>query len=67
MTSGRKQRINARLMNKTETARYLGLSVPTLNKLLKENKVPQPLKLSEGRWAWDIEKVGEWIEEQQQS
>jgi len=60
-----KDKISQRLFNKTETAKYLGVSVPTLNKLLRENKVPQAIKLSEGRWAWDSEALSKWIDEQQ--
>tara|TARA_B100001093_G_C26430273_1_gene843708 strand:- start:154 stop:357 length:204 start_codon:yes stop_codon:yes gene_type:complete len=66
MTQQRKERINQRLFNKTETAKYLGVSVPTLNKLLREDKVPQAIKLSEGRWAWDLKKLEKWIEESQE-
>ena len=62
----RKERINQRLFNKTETAKYLGVSVPTLNKLLREDKVPQAIKISEGRWAWDLKKLEKWIEESQE-
>jgi len=66
MTQQRKERINQRLFNKTETAKYLGVSVPTLNKLLREDKVPQAIKLSEGRWAWDLKKLEKWIDESQE-
>jgi len=62
-----KDKINQRLYNKAETAKYLGLSVPTLNKLIKEDKVPQAIKISEGRWAWDSLALSKWIDEQQKT
>lgn len=62
-----KDKINQRLYNKTETAKYLGLSIPTLNKLIKEDKVPQAIKLSKRRWAWDSEVLSKWIDEQQET
>lgn len=67
MTQKEKDIIPQRLFNKRETAIYLGLSVPTLNKLIKDRKVPQAIKLSEGRWAWDSEALNKWIVEQQKT
>lgn len=67
MTQQTKDKINQRLYNKAETAKYLGLSIPTLNKLIKEDKVPQAIKLSKRRWAWDSEVLSKWIDEQQET
>ena len=67
MTQKEKEIIPQRLFNKRETAIYLGLSVPTLNKLIKEDKVPQAIKLSARRWAWDSEALNKWIVEQQKT
>ena len=53
---------NPRLITKTSAAEYMGMGTSLFTKLVSENKLPQPIRISERRIVWDIQDLDSHIE-----
>jgi predicted DNA-binding transcriptional regulator AlpA len=50
-----------RIMNKEQTASLIGVSVSTLDRMIRRKKFPQPLQLSPRRVGWPLSLIQAWI------
>jgi prophage regulatory protein len=39
-----------------------GLSVPTIYRLMSQNKFPRPVKITNTARAWKLSEIGAWVE-----
>jgi|TARA_Y100000996_G_scaffold383839_1_gene340106 predicted DNA-binding transcriptional regulator AlpA len=51
-----------RLITKTAASEYLGMGTSLFTKLVSQNKLPQPIRISERRIVWDIQDLDDHIE-----
>lgn len=51
-----------RLIPKTAAAEYLGMGTSLFTRLVSQQKLPQPIRISERRIVWDIKDLDEHIE-----
>lgn len=51
-----------RLLNTKEVCAIIGVTKPTLRKMYEEGRFPEPKRISEGRIAWKLSTVQEWME-----
>ena len=49
------------ILNKVETASLIGVSVSTLDRMVKRGDFPKPLRLSLRRVGWPLSVVLSWI------
>jgi predicted DNA-binding transcriptional regulator AlpA len=50
-----------RIINKKQTASLIGVSVSTLDRMIRRNGFPQPLQLSTRRVGWPLSLILAWI------
>jgi predicted DNA-binding transcriptional regulator AlpA len=43
-----------RLLDTTQTAEFLGMSVPHFRRLYRARKVPSPIKIGERKYGWRL-------------
>lgn len=53
---------NPRLITKTAAAEYMGMGTSLFTKLVSQNRLPQPIRISERRIVWDINDLDSHIE-----
>jgi predicted DNA-binding transcriptional regulator AlpA len=53
---------NPRLITKTAAAEYMGMGTSLFSKLVSQNRLPQPIRISERRIVWDINDLDSHIE-----
>jgi len=51
-----------RLITKTAAAEYLGMGTSLFARLVSQDRLPQPIRISERRIVWDIQDLDEHIE-----
>lgn len=51
-----------RLLNKKQSAKYLGVSVPTLYKLIKQGDIPPPIRISAKREGFNTRDLDKFID-----
>jgi excisionase family DNA binding protein len=61
-----KQKPEPRLLGLTDTARYLGISKPTLYKLVGQKEIPAFKHTGSRVWKFDKQELDAWIEKQKQ-
>jgi predicted DNA-binding transcriptional regulator AlpA len=52
-----------RLLKAKQVAERTSISIPHINRMAREGKFPQRIKISEGRSGWLEEDVDTWISE----
>ena len=50
-----------------ELAPMLSLAKSTIYRLIKENKFPKPIKLTERTSVWRLSVINEWVKERESS
>ena len=55
---------NRPFLNIKEVSEHLGISVSTINRLVKKGDFPSKIKLSPGRKVFMKSQIDEWIESQ---
>lgn len=50
------------LLNLQEVTKLLKIPKSTLYHLMRKNRFPKPLKLSERKIAWRVSKIKKWLE-----
>ena len=53
---------NPRLITKIAAAEYMGMGTSLFSKLVSQNRLPQPIRISERRIVWDINDLDSHIE-----
>ena len=51
-----------RLISAQESAKYLGLSKTTFLRMVKDNHLPQPIRITERRIVWDKHDLDSYID-----
>ena len=51
-----------RLISAQESAKYLGLSKTTFLRMVKDQSLPQPIRITERRIVWDKNDLDSYIE-----
>jgi predicted DNA-binding transcriptional regulator AlpA len=51
-----------RILDVKQTAEFIGQSIPNLRRLYRENKMPQPLKLSSRKLGFRLGDLIDWLE-----
>lgn len=54
--------MRTRLLNKSQVAEYMGISMSTFNRMLEANQFIEPIQVTKGRLQWDLRKVDEFID-----
>jgi predicted DNA-binding transcriptional regulator AlpA len=53
--------MNSRVIGRADAAKYIGVSLPTLDRLIKEGKAPVCLHLAKRRRGFLIEDLDNWL------
>lgn len=51
-----------KMISMGELIKRLGLSRSTINKMMKDETFPVPIKIGERRIAWKVAAIDEWLE-----
>lgn len=50
-----------KFLNLRQTCKIIGLAGPTIKRMAREGKFPQPIPLAGKRYGWDAEAVLKWV------
>jgi predicted DNA-binding transcriptional regulator AlpA len=52
-----------RVLDKRETSAFVGVSIPTLDRMVRRGDFPKPLHLSARKLGWQVKTAQAWLKE----